>query len=369
MAKTTALHGVHEKLGAHFTDFGGWDMPLKYASELAEHKAVREAAGIFDISHMGEIRVTGPQAAEFLDHALVGRISAVKEGKAKYSLIVAEDGGIIDDLITYHVSEGEYLVVPNAGNAAAVWDEFQSRSKGYDVELRNETEETSLIAVQGPRSEEILLAVGDDAVSGWLPELSYYAARRGVLAGHDVLIARTGYTGEDGFELYVPNAEAEDLWGALLAAGEPLGLVPCGLAARDSLRLEAGMPLYGNELSREVTPVEAGLGGVVATKSKESFVGREVLAARKESGPLKRLVGLKGQGRRAARKGYTVLDADGKAVGEVTSGAPSPTLGYPVAMAYVSNDAAEIGAELAVDLRGKAEPFTVVELPFYRREK
>ncbi len=367
--KKTALHEEHAKLGASFTNFGGWDMPLKYSSELAEHKAVRSAAGIFDLSHMGEISVKGAQAGEFLDYALAGRISAIAVGKAKYSLICNEEGGIIDDLISYRLGDDEFLVVPNAGNADTVWGEFQKRAEGFDVELKNETAETSLIAVQGPTSEEILKAVGDDALRESLPGLGYYACLRGVLAGMDLLIARTGYTGEDGFEIYVPNEKAAELWAALLEAGKEHELVPCGLASRDSLRLEAGMPLYGNELSLDVTPFEAGLGPVVALKTKETFVGRDALAARKESGKTKSLVGLKGSGRRSARGGYPVLDASGATVGEVTSGAPSPSLGYPVAMAYVENEFAEPGTELSVDLRGKAEPFTVVELPFYSRKK
>ncbi|GAA1349628.1 glycine cleavage system aminomethyltransferase GcvT [Falsarthrobacter nasiphocae] len=369
MTKHTALRAEHEALGASFTDFGGWDMPLKYASELTEHKAVRSAAGIFDISHMGEISVKGADAAAFLDYALAGRISAVAVGKAKYSLICNEDGGIIDDLITYRLGEDEYLVVPNAGNADTVWGEFQARAEGFDVQLENQSADTSLIAVQGPRAEEILRSVADDDTAAMLEALGYYAAQPGVLSGIEVLVARTGYTGEDGFELYVPNEKAAELWRAVLAAGEPLGLTPCGLASRDSLRLEAGMPLYGNELSLDVTPFEAGLGPVVALKTKERFVGRDALAARKEQGKTKSLVGLKGAGRRAARSGYAVLDADGNEVGVVTSGAPSPTLGYPVAMAYVPNELAEVGTELSVDLRGKPESFTVVELPFYRREK
>jgi aminomethyltransferase len=367
--KKTALHAEHAALGASFTNFGGWDMPLKYSSELAEHKAVRASAGIFDLSHMGEISVTGPQAAEFLDYALAGRISAIAVGKAKYSLICTEEGGIIDDLISYRVAEDEFLVVPNAGNADTVWAEFQKRAEGLDVQLANLTADTSLIAVQGPNSEAILLSVGDDDLRATLPSLGYYASQRGVLAGQDLLIARTGYTGEDGFEVYVPNERAADLWKAFLEAGQEHGLVPCGLASRDSLRLEAGMPLYGNELTLDVTPFEAGLGGVVALKTKEKFVGRDALAARKESGKTKSLVGLKGAGRRAARGGYPVLSADGTQIGVVTSGAPSPSLGYPVAMAYVENEFAEPGTELSVDLRGKAEPFAVVELPFYSRKK
>ncbi|WP_138444602.1 glycine cleavage system aminomethyltransferase GcvT [Sinomonas susongensis] len=380
--KRTALYGRHEALGASFTDFGGWQMPLKYGSELAEHRAVREAAGLFDLSHMGEVWATGPAAGAFLDYALVGKLSAIAVGKAKYSLICAEDGGIIDDLIVYRVAPEQYLVVPNAGNADTVAAELEARreafgSDGGGVSLRDASAETSLIAVQGPNAQEIVLSLvaadQADAVTG----LKYYASLGLELelrdGGVPVLLARTGYTGEDGFELFVANEHAAGLWDAIRAAGEGRDLIPCGLAARDSLRLEAGMPLYGNELSRDVTPFEAGLGGVVALKSKDGdFVGRAALQAKKDDGAGttggRRLVGLRGLGRRAARSHYTVLK-DGRQVGEVTSGQPSPTLGYPVALAYVDVELAEPGTQLEVDLRGKAEPFEVVALPFYKRER
>ncbi|WP_136609207.1 glycine cleavage system aminomethyltransferase GcvT [Sinomonas albida] len=379
--KRTALYAQHQALGATFTDFGGWQMPLKYGSELAEHRAVREAAGLFDLSHMGEIWVAGPGAGAFLDYALVGKLSAIAVGKAKYSLICAEDGGIIDDLIVYRVAEEDYLVVPNAGNAPTVAAEFEARLAAFaaargaeaGVTLRDASAETSLIAVQGPNAQDILLAIVPaehaDAVTG----LKYYSAIELEAAGVPVLLARTGYTGEDGFELFVANGRAAELWAAVRAAGEGRGLVPCGLASRDSLRLEAGMPLYGNELSRDVTPFEAGLGGVVALKTKEGdFVGRSALQAKKDDGAGttsgRRLVGLRGLGRRAARSHYQVLK-DGQAIGEVTSGQPSPTLGYPVALAYVAVELSEVGTQLDVDLRGKTEPFEVVALPFYKREK
>ncbi|MEH0109381.1 glycine cleavage system aminomethyltransferase GcvT [Tersicoccus sp. MR15.9] len=375
----TALYDVHAALGASFTDFGGWQMPLKYGSELAEHRAVRSTAGLFDLSHMGEIQVHGPRAGAFLDHALVGRLSAIAVGKAKYSLICAEDGGIIDDLIVYRLEEDEYLVVPNAGNAATVSSELATRLAAFTgidadgVTLSDVSAETSLIAVQGPNAEAIVRAVVPAEQARAVPGLRYYAAVRVTAAGVPVLLARTGYTGEDGFELFVANDDAAGLWAALRTAGEPHGLVPCGLAARDSLRLEAGMPLYGNELSRDRTPFAAGLGGVVALASKEDdFVGRAALQTAKDAGEGatsgQRLVGLKGLGRRSARSHYAVL-ADGAQVGEVTSGQPSPTLGYPVAMAYVDVALSEPGTRLDVDLRGKAEPFEVVALPFYRREQ
>ncbi|MDQ4504602.1 glycine cleavage system aminomethyltransferase GcvT [Sinomonas sp. ASV322] len=378
--KRTALYDQHAALGASFTDFGGWQMPLKYGSELAEHRAVRETAGLFDLSHMGEVWVTGPDAGALLDYALVGKLSAIAVGKAKYSLICAEDGGIIDDLIVYRVAEDEYLVVPNAGNAPTVAAEFEARRAlfiaaggGEGVTLRDASAETSLIAVQGPNAQDIVLALVPAGQAEAVTELKYYAAVGVEAAGIPVLLARTGYTGEDGFELFVPNERAAELWAAIRAAGEGRELVPCGLASRDSLRLEAGMPLYGNELSREVTPFEAGLGGVVALKSKEGdFVGRAALQAKKDDGAGttsgQRLVGLRGLGRRAGRSHYPVLK-DGQRVGEVTSGQPSPTLGYPVALAYVAVELSEPGTQLDVDLRGKAEPFEVVALPFYKRQK
>lgn len=362
----TALHAEHAALGASFTDFGGWDMPLKYGSELAEHRAVRETAGLFDLSHMGEVRVTGPDAATFLNTALVGNFVVVAVGRAKYSLICDEAGGIIDDLITYRLGDSEFLVVPNAGNAPVVAAALAERAAGFDVTVRDESADTSLIAVQGPAAVAILHELVPAEQRALVSDMKYYAAAPAHVAGLDVLLARTGYTGEDGFELYVPNAQAAELWAAILAAGEPHGLIPAGLASRDSLRLEAGMPLYGNELSREITPFEAGLGPVVSFKKEERFVGRDALEARREAAPSRVLVGLRGAGRRAGRAGYPVL-ADGEQIGEVTSGQPSPTLGYPIALASIDPAFAELGTELAVDLRGKAEPFTVVALPFYRR--
>ncbi|MCC3298160.1 glycine cleavage system aminomethyltransferase GcvT [Arthrobacter caoxuetaonis] len=368
----TALYEEHKRLGASFTDFGGWQMPLKYSSELAEHHAVRKAAGLFDLSHMGEVEVTGPDAAAFLDYALTGRLSAVAVGRAKYSLITGADGGIIDDLISYRLEEESYLVVPNAGNAAVVAAELAARAEGFDVAVEDKTAVTSLVAVQGPEAEAILLELVPAGQQELVTGMKYYAAAAVPLAFDertaDLLVARTGYTGEDGFEIYVPNDSAPALWQALLAAGAGRGLVPAGLACRDSLRLEAGMPLYGNELSLDLDPYSAGLGGVVALSKDGDFVGRAALAAKKEQTPARKLVGLKGSGRRSARSHYPVLK-DGEVVGEVTSGAPSPTLGYPVALAYVDAAFSEPGTALDVDLRGKPEPFEVVQLPFYKRDK
>ncbi|MDP9890846.1 glycine cleavage system aminomethyltransferase GcvT [Pseudarthrobacter enclensis] len=379
--KYTALYDEHKKLGASFTDFGGWQMPLKYSSELAEHHAVRKAAGLFDLSHMGEVWVTGPDAAAFLDYALVGKISAMAVGKAKYSLICNEDGGIIDDLITYRRPAAEdgtdvFLVVPNAGNADVVAAALRERVAGFDAVVEDASARTSLIAVQGPKAQELLLRLVPAAQHSLVTELKYYAAVEVPVlaggAGNELLVARTGYTGEDGFEIFVDNGDAPALWQALMAVADERELTPAGLASRDSLRLEAGMPLYGNELSLQGDPFAAGLRPVVALSKEGDFVGKAALEAKKESGAGstsgRRLVGLKGKGRRAGRAHYPVLK-DGATVGEVTSGQPSPTLGYPIAMAYVDVEYSAPGTALDIDLRGKAEPFEVVPLPFYKRVK
>jgi len=372
----TPLRERHEALGASFTDFGGWNMPVRYTSDLAEHHAVRQAAGLFDISHMAEFIVEGPDAGAFLDFALAGRISTMAFGKAKYSLVLAETGGIIDDVIVYHLDEGWFLVIANAGNRDAVAAAFAERreewSSSRGVAIEDVTDSYSLIAVQGPVARQIVEATaGLGGLERPLADVSYYAATRGEFTGEQVLIARTGYTGEDGYELLVPNGAAVALWDALLAAGEPLGLVPAGLAARDTLRLEAGMPLYGHELSLDIVPAQAGLGRVVAV-DKDDFVGRSALAAVvAPDAPV--LVGLVADGKRAGRAGYAVLDGSDAAtaatVGAITSGALSPTLGHPIAMAFVSPHVAATGTELFIDVRGTRIPATVTDLPFYRRTK
>ncbi|QNE74806.1 glycine cleavage system aminomethyltransferase GcvT [Streptomyces finlayi] len=364
----TALDTLHRSLGATMTDFAGWDMPLRYASERDEHNAVRTRAGLFDLSHMGEITVTGPQAVDLLDHALVGNIGTVGLGRARYTMICREDGGILDDLIVYRLGKTEYLVVANAGNAQTVLDAITGRAAGFDAVVRDDRDAYALIAVQGPESPGILKSVTDADLDG----LKYYAGLPGTVAGVPALIARTGYTGEDGFELFVAPEHAERLWKALTEAGAPAGLIPCGLSCRDTLRLEAGMPLYGHELTTALTPFDAGLGRVVKFEKEGDFVGREALRAaaeRAETAPPRKLVGLVAEGRRVPRAGFPVV-VGGEVVGEVTSGAPSPTLGKPVAMAYVDAAHAAPGtAGVGVDIRGTHEPYEVVALPFYKRQK
>ena len=360
----TPLRERHEALGASFTDFGGWAMPVRYSSDLAEHHAVRTAAGLFDISHMAEFFVDGAGAADYLDYALAGRLSTMTVGKAKYSLVLAESGGIIDDVIVYRLGDERFLVIANAGNREPVATALAERAQGRAVELIDATDDYSLVAVQGPAARAVLDATaGLGEYSQPLDELKYYACVAAAFEGRPVLIARTGYTGEDGYELLVPNAGAGDLWDALLTAGEPLGLVPAGLAARDTLRLEAGMPLYGHELSLDIVPAQAGLGRAVAA-DKEDFVGRSGLSTVAPDAPV--LVGLASEGKRAGRAGYAVLGTGGP-VGEITSGALSPTLGHPIAMAFVDPALSAPGTELFIDVRGTRIPATVTALPFYRR--
>jgi aminomethyltransferase len=363
-SRPSPLDDVHVAAGAAFTDFAGWKMPVRYGSDLAEHETVRTAAGLFDLSHMAEFLVGGTHAGAFLDYALAGQASAIATGRAKYSLLLAEDGGILDDLVVYRLDDEQFWVVANAANHDVVAATLAERRADFDVAVTDETDSCALIAVQGPQALSVLgrltgLALPDPRTFDDIP---YYGIVEGAYGDVSVLVARTGYTGEDGFELYVDSAAASALWIDLVAAGA----VPCGLAARDTLRLEAGMPLYGHELSRETLPVQAGIGRVVALGKPGDFVGRAAVEAGPPPGA-RVLVGLTADGKRAGRAGYPVL-RDGVPVGEVTSGALSPTLGTPVAMAYVDPDAAEVGTELALDVRGTAIPARVVPLPFYSRK-
>jgi len=371
----TPLSALHESLGATMTDFAGWQMPLRYRSETAEHNAVRTAAGLFDLSHMGELRVTGDEAAAALDYALVSDISAIRPGRAKYTMIVAPDGGVIDDLIVYRLEDQDFLIVANASNAVTVAAELAERVAGRAAQVDDHTSDYALIAIQGPRAAAIL----NDLTDTDLTELRYYAGYTASVTGRPVLLARTGYTGEDGFEIFADPQDATGLWNALAEAGQEAGLIPAGLAARDSLRLEAGMPLYGNELDRQLTPYDAGLGRVVKLDKASDFVGRAALAEKASRPPEHVLVGLAGLTRRVPRHGFPVL-WDGAPAGTVTSGGHSPTLGRPIAMAYLNADAAKQAQEalesgrpdgngrLAIDIRGSAEPAELIPLPFYRRQ-
>ena len=369
---------MHERLGATMTSFAGWRMPLRYAGETAEHQAVRRAAGLFDLSHMGEIAVAGPGAGAALDYALTGHLSVLRPGRARYTMICAPDGGVLDDLVVYRQDDQEYLVIANAANTGVVHGALRERAAGHDARVTDATGDYALIAVQGPEAAGILAPLTGLDLGG----MKYYAGAFGEVAGQKAWVARTGYTGEDGFELFCRPEHAVRLWEALASRGAPAGLVPAGLAARDTLRLEAGMPLYGNELGPDVTPFEAGLGRVVKFDKPGEFVGRSALAERAASGPVKHLAGLTVQSRRIARHGYPVLAGDrgiaggsggvvppGQQIGVVTSGAPSPTLGAPIAMAYLESVPGDEDRGLTVGIRGEPVPVRLTELPFYRRRQ
>jgi aminomethyltransferase len=362
----TPIHRRHEELGARFTAFAGWEMPVRYGSIIEEHGAVRNAAGLFDLSHMGELRVRGRGAAEGLAAALVSDPRRLAPGRAHYSMICAPDGGVIDDLIVYRTGAHDFLVVPNAANREIVAAELADRLGGHAAEVRDRSMATSLLAIQGPAAAGIVrtLVTPDPSI---LPAFGCASAQA---AGRPVLVARTGYTGEDGFELFVAWEDGPALWDALVAVGARAGLRPCGLGARDLLRLEAGMPLYGNELDRSTTPYEVGLGWVVKLDSGADFVGRAALE-RGAVAPLSRtLVGLVLRGRGIARHGYPVRRPGSTAPrGIVTSGGQSPTLGEAIAMAFVPPDAAAAGTMLEVVIRDAAVPAEVVPLPFYRRAR
>ncbi len=360
----TALIGVHRELGARLIEFGGWLMPVQYTGILDEHRAVRERAGLFDLSHMGELYVEGDDAGDALAAALVSDPRTLAVGRAQYSMICAPDGGVIDDLIVYRVGPERFLVVANAGNAGIVSDELAARLETWRAVLDDRSLATSLVAIQGPRAAEVLAPLTDVDLAG----LRYYAIGEGQVAGVPALVARTGYTGEDGFEVFVDWARGSEIWTALAKAGEGAGVVACGLGARDTLRLEAGMPLYGNELDRETNPFEAGLGRVVKLDKPEDFVGREALARVARDGPRKRLVGLTITGRGIARHGYPVFAGD-RQTGVVTSGTHSPTLGKPIAMAYVEPGDAEPGTIPSIGIREQRVAAEVVPLPFYKRAK
>lgn len=377
--RRSPLDAVHRAAGAAFTDFAGWQMPVRYSSDLAEHHAVREHAGLFDLSHMGEILVVGPEASDALDYALAGKLSAIAIGQAKYTLLLARDGGVIDDLVVYRTGDDRYMIVANASNRDVVVEELRDRTAPFEADVFDESDDIALIAIQGPDALAVLQETEGFGLQGpgndrddflaALDALKYYRAIAAEYDGEPVLVARTGYTGEDGFELYLAPERATAVWDALRETGGPR-VIPCGLASRDTLRLEAGMPLYGHELGRDIRPAQAGLGRVVALAKEGDFVGR----AATEEGPAADapvLVGLVTEGRRAPRAGYDVVagvDGDAQAVGTVTSGALSPTLGHPIAMAFVDPAHAAVGTALAVDVRGTRIEASVVPLPFYKRQ-
>lgn len=356
--KRTPLYECHQEAGARLVDFAGWEMPVQYQGVIEEHRSVRTGAGLFDVSHMGEIRVRGPQAESFLQGITPNDVSKLAPGRAHYSGLLTPDGTYVDDLLIYRLGAEEFLVVVNASNAERDFEWIASRA-GDGVEVVNESDRWALIALQGPKAVEILRPLTDPAAM----DLKYYGFLQGEVDGRPALISRTGYTGEDGFELYLSPEDAPAVWRRLIEAGA----VPAGLGARDTLRLEAAMALYGHEIDESTTPFEAGLAWVVKL-GKGGFEGREALAAQQAAGLRRKLVGFEVEGRGIARQGHEVK-AGGKTVGAVTSGTWSPSFEKAIGMAYVPTELAAPGTPLEIDVRGRALPARVVELPFYRRAK
>jgi aminomethyltransferase len=359
----TPLTDAHRELGARLIEFSGWLMPVQYGSIIEEHRTVRQTVGLFDLSHMGELYVEGPEAGAALASALVSDPPSLAVGRAQYSMMCVPDGGIVDDLIVYRLAEERFLVVANAGNAPIVSDALAERLKGFSAVLDDRSLATGLLAVQGPRAAAVLAPLTALDLAG----LRYYAAAEGSVAGFPALVARTGYTGEDGFEVFVDTGQTVALWAVLLEAVRAHGGLPIGLGARDTLRLEAGMPLYGNELDLATNAFEAGLGRVVKLAKPGDFVGRAALEKVARDGPSRKLVGLIVEGRGIARHGYPVWSG-GRRTGVVTSGTQSPTLGVPIAMAYVAPGDAEPGTVVDIEIRDARVPARVVALPFYRRD-
>ena len=359
--KRTPLYARHRELGAKMVEFGGWEMPVQYSGIVDEHVATRTAAGLFDISHMGQINVRGTDALAFLEHISTQNVASIPVHSSNYSLLCYPDGGIVDDIFIYHLPD-RYLVVVNASNADKDDAWMREHAQGFAVEIDNISDQTSMFALQGPVADTILDRVADiDALA-----LPFHGVTEGVLLGHvPATIARTGYTGEDGFEVFFRNEHAVEVWNALLETGAADGLKPIGLGARDSLRFEPKLALYGHEIDATINPYEAGLGWVVKL-DKGPFVAREALQQIKAEGPRRRLVGLEMIGRGIARGGYPVTTAEGTLIGEVTTGMPAPTLGKNLALALVQSGNTKIGTELDVLVRGKPVRAQVVKTPFYQ---
>ncbi|QDU68627.1 aminomethyltransferase family protein [Engelhardtia mirabilis] len=361
----TAIHDRHVALGARMTDFGGWRMPLQYGPILEEVKTVRSTGGLFDLGHMGRVRVEGPQAVEFLDRVCTARVERIPEGSIRYSLFCTESGDPLDDLLVYRDTDHVYLVV-NASNTATDLAWMRQHLEGFDAQIIDETPTTEMLALQGQISQEVLQPLVEDCD---LASIGYYKFGYGTVLGQEhTRISRTGYTGEDGFELYLPPELAPTVWDRLLEQGAERGLAPIGLGARDTLRLEAGMALYGHEIAEGLNPIEAGLSfGVSLHKSKSGTLGFDALTAIKAA-PTRRLVGITTDGPRVPRQGYKLFDGDDE-IGFVCSGGVSPTIDSNIGSAYVALGHDEVGRTLDLDVRGKRQACRVQELPFFSRTR
>ena len=359
--KKTPLYDKHVALGAKMVPFAGYEMPVQYAGVSHEHHVVRQKVGMFDVSHMGEFWVEGADATAFLNSVTSNDVAKLTPGKVQYSCLPNATGGIVDDLLVYCVNDTKYMLVVNASNMAKDWAWLQQFAGNFDVLMTDVSEGTALLAVQGPLAAQALQSLTDLDLGA----MTYYTFGIGSFAGvSNVLVSATGYTGAGGFEIYIPNAHAAAAWDAIIAAGAPLGLEPIGLGARDTLRLEMGFCLYGNDIDDTTSPIEAGLGWI--TKFTKEFTNSAALKAQKEAGVARKLVGIKLLERGVPRHGYPIVDASGAAVGEVTSGTMAPSLNEAIGMAYVPTASAAPGSTVFVEIRGKALKAEVVSLPFYK---
>tara|TARA_B100001146_G_scaffold222761_1_gene235805 strand:+ start:17411 stop:18493 length:1083 start_codon:yes stop_codon:yes gene_type:complete len=358
--KKTALTHVHEALGAKMVPFAGYLMPVSYEGVNAEHETVRNAVGVFDVSHMGEFLIMGPKALELIQKVSSNDASKLVDGQAQYSCLPNEDGGIVDDLIIYRLDAEKWVLVVNASNIEKDWD-WISKHNTMGADMRNLSDDFSLLAIQGPKAVEAMQSLTSEDLSA----IKFYTFKVADFAGIEhVMISATGYTGSGGFEIYCKNSEVEQIWKKVLEAGASFGIKPIGLAARDTLRLEMGYCLYGNDIDDTTSPLEAGLGWI--TKFTKDFINSEALQQEKEQGPTRRLVGFELQERGIPRQGYDIVDSDGNAIGVVTSGTMAPSVGKGIGMGYVPSDKKTPGTEILIQIRKKAVPATVVKLPFYK---
>ena len=358
--KNTALTKIHESLGAKLVPFAGYNMPVQYEGVNIEHETVRHAVGVFDVSHMGEFLISGPHALALIQKVSSNDASKLTVGKAQYSCIPNNDGGIVDDLIIYRIKEDAYLLVVNASNIDKDWDWINSKNES-GAEMKNLSDDYSLLAIQGPKSIEAMQSLTDVNLS----EINFYNFKIGNFAGiAHVIISATGYTGSGGFEIYCKNTEVEQIWDSVLKAGASFGIKPIGLAARDTLRLEMGYCLYGNDIDDTTSPLEAGLGWI--TKFTKPFINHEALKAEKENGSKRKLVAFQLDTRGIPRQGYSILDTQGNTIGHVTSGTMSPSLSKGIGMGYVTTQASSIDNKIQIQIRKKLVPATIVKLPFYK---
>lgn len=357
----TPLHDWHQAHGAKMSEFGGWDMPIQYTAITPEHHAVRRAAGLFDIAHMGRLKFAGPDAERFLNHITTNDVRALQPGQIQYSLVTNEQGGVLDDILVYRFPTYWFVVV-NASNRIKILNWIETQRAGFNFTLEDHTLQTCMVALQGPLSVSLLTPYVPVPIS----EMTYYTGTETKVFGQPAIVTRTGYTGEDGYEVTLPASHAVELWETLLAAGKDRGLLPAGLGCRDTLRLEAAMPLYGHELNETIDPYTAGLAFAVKL-DKGPFIGRDPISQTKANPNRRKRVGLELAIKRIAREGAEVFQPGGAKVGDVTSGTASPTLDKSIAMAYVTPDVAAVGSSLEVDIRGQKVAAQVVKLPFYRR--